>query len=46
MSWESRAYWTGEQYAYFFALLHDREDGLVVINFRLNSSVDAILEKY
>ncbi len=43
---EGRIYWTGEQYAYFYAILHIRENDVVVINFNLNSSIDAIMSKF
>jgi len=43
---EGRIYWTGEQYAYFYAILHIRENDVVVINFNLNSSIDTIMAKF
>ncbi len=45
-SQEARAYWTGAQYAYFYALLHQRDDAFVVISFRLNTSSKAIMERF
>lgn len=46
MRQEGRAYWTGESYAYFYALLHDRGKDLVVVNFHLNSSVAKVIDKF
>jgi len=43
---EARAFWVGENYVFFYAILHQREDGLVVINFSLNSSVGKIMSKF
>ncbi|MDT0683917.1 hypothetical protein RM543_14600 [Roseicyclus sp. F158] len=43
---EARAFWTDESYAFFYALLHRKEDGLVVVSFALNSVPDAILSKF
>jgi len=43
---EGRVYWTGEQYAYFYAMLHIRDNDVVVINFNLNSSIDTIMAKF
>ncbi len=43
---EARAFWVGENYVFFYAILHQREDGLVVINFNLNSNVEKIMSKF
>ncbi|MCB1332307.1 MAG: hypothetical protein KDK26_01295 [Roseivivax sp.] len=43
---EARIYWTGEVYAFFYAILHMRGDDLVVINFTLNSSINEIMAKF
>ena len=44
---EMRVYWDdGTGYIYFYALLHNRGDSLVVIKFTLNSNVDKVLEKF
>lgn len=44
---EMRIYWDeGTGYIYYYALLHNRGDRLVVINFTLNSNVDKVLEKF
>jgi hypothetical protein len=43
---EGRIYWTGQSYAYFYALLHQRADALVVINFLLNSSSKPIMDRF
>ena len=40
---EARMYWIGSSYAFYYALLHQREDGLVVLRFALNSSSDKIM---
>ena len=45
-SQEARAYWKGENYAYYYAILHDRGDDLVVISFSLNSQISAILGEF
>jgi len=45
-SQEGRAYWIGENYAYYYAILHDRGDDLVVINFSLNSDISTIMAKF
>ncbi len=44
---EMRAYWgdrTG--YNYFYALLHLRDDGLVVLNFSMNSDVSRVMAEF
>lgn len=46
LSQEGRAYWTGESYAFFYAILHDRGDDLVVLQFALNSSASVINGKF
>lgn len=46
MTQEARAYWIGERYIYFYALLHQREQDLVVINFTVNSLVGKVLAKF
>ena len=43
---EGRVYWTGMQYAYFYALLHDREDDFVVLSFQLNSGSKKIMDRF
>lgn len=44
---EARAYWTDlTGYLFYYALLHRREDGVVVIEFVLNSSVKAIMARF
>lgn len=40
---EARMYWIGTSYAFYYAMLHQREDGLVVLRFALNSSSDKIM---
>jgi len=46
MAQEARAYWIGDSYIYFYALIHDRGDEFVVINFHLNSSVSKVMAKF
>lgn len=46
ISQEGRMYWTETGYAFFYALLHQRDDSLVVINFHLNSSSKKIMERF
>lgn len=47
LSQEGRMYWTDTGgYAFFYALLHQRDDRLVVISFLLNSSSKTILERF
>jgi hypothetical protein len=45
-SQEARAYWNGESYAYYYAILHQRKNDLVVINFSLNSDIGVIMAKF
>lgn len=40
---EARAFWTGETYAFAYVLLHDREDGIVVVNFSIHASPAPVL---
>ena len=46
VSQEGRMYWNGTAYAYFYAILHQREGELVVVNFALNSSIVPIMERF
>lgn len=46
MHQEARAFWTGESYAFFYAVIHIRENDVVVLNFNLNSSVATIMSKF
>ena len=46
ISQEGRVYWTGTGYAYFYAMLHDRPDGFVVISFHLNSNSKKVMERF
>ncbi|MGB3243123.1 MAG: hypothetical protein WBB25_01200 [Sulfitobacter sp.] len=46
ISQEGRLYWTGKQYAYYYALLHDRGDALVVLSFHLNTNSKKVLERF
>lgn len=43
---EGRVYWTGTSYAFFYAMLHEREDDLAVITFLLNSSSKPIMDRF
>lgn len=43
---EGRLYWTGMSYAFFYALLHQRENDLAVVSFLLNSSSKPIMERF
>lgn len=45
---EVRAYWTEPtgKYLYFYALLHQRDDGLVVLSFSADTEADVIMEKF
>ena len=43
---EARAFWTGAQYGWFYALLHDTGSEYIVINFSLNTDVSVILDKF
>lgn len=43
---EGRMYWTGTSYGFYYALLHQRPEALVVINFKLNTDVDAIMASF
>lgn len=46
-SQEARVYWNDQLgYTYFYALLHDQPDGLVVLRFTLNTNIDAIFSKF
>ncbi|MFP4042992.1 MAG: hypothetical protein ACLFTP_00250 [Rhodosalinus sp.] len=43
---EARAYWTGVSYAWFYALLHDRDSELVVAMFVLHSDPAQIMAEF
>ena len=43
---EARIYWSGESYAFFYAILHQRKDDIVVLNFNLNTSISTIMAKF
>ena len=46
-SQEMRVYWgNNDGYNYFYALLHAREDGLVVLTFTMNSNVSEVLSEF
>ncbi|MGJ8617040.1 MAG: hypothetical protein ACSHWS_09365 [Sulfitobacter sp.] len=46
ISQEGRIYWTGKSYAFYYAMLHQREDALVVISFLINSISKPIMERF
>ena len=46
VSQEGRMYWNGAAYAFFYAILHQREGELVVVNFALNSNIVPIMERF
>ncbi|MGC9370146.1 MAG: hypothetical protein ACP5DX_11460 [Paracoccaceae bacterium] len=39
-------YWNDLAYVWFYAITHQRDDGLVVINFALNSSYEAVAQRF
>lgn len=44
---EARVYWTdGTGYLYYFAMLHDRPDALIVLTFTINSDVSEIMKEF
>lgn len=44
---EARVYWSPEAgYVYFFAMLHDQPDALVVLTFTINSDVTEIMKEF
>jgi len=46
-SQEMRIYWRDKtSYIYFYAMLHARDDGLVVLTFSMNSDVTRILAQF
>lgn len=46
-SQEMRVFWNEKSsYVYYYALLHHRDDGVVVLKFNLNTNSDAIFEKF
>lgn len=46
ISQEGRAFWTGRQYLFYHALLHQRDDKLVVLNFYINNSARKVMERF
>ncbi|MCC1492674.1 hypothetical protein [Cognatishimia sp. F0-27] len=46
ISQEGRMYWIGENYVYYYAILHERGDAFVVINFSLNSNITSIMSRF
>lgn len=43
---EGRLYWNEKSYGYYYAILHEREDGLIVLNFSINTNVREIMERF
>lgn len=44
---EMRIYWSaGSGYLYFYAMLHDRSDAMVVLSFTLNSDVSKVMAEF
>lgn len=43
---EMRVYWNGTGYVYYYALLHQRPDGLIVLKFNINSNIDKVLAQF
>ncbi len=43
---EARAFWGGGRYLFFYAILHERDDALVVLNFTLNTKIEKIMDKF
>jgi hypothetical protein len=43
---EARAYWGGGRYLFYYAILHERNDKLIVLNFAMNTKVERIMEKF
>lgn len=43
---EGRVYWTGLSYLWFYAVLHQRADALVVVNFHFNGSAQEVLNRF
>ena len=39
---ESRAFWGGGRYLFFYAILHERSDDLVVLNFAINTKMNKL----
>lgn len=46
-SQEMRIYWNDRNsYLYYYALLHQRDDGVIVLQFSINTRAEPILEKF
>lgn len=43
---EGRAYWNGARYLFYYAVLHERGDALVVLNFSLNTKIEVIMNRF
>ena len=46
ISQEGRVYWTGKSYAFYYAMLHQRQDELVVITFLINSISKPVMDRF
>ncbi|MDQ2088603.1 hypothetical protein [Marimonas arenosa] len=43
---EARAYWNGGSYLFYYAILHQRDDALVVLNFSMNSKIEPVMARF
>ncbi|MCF3594257.1 hypothetical protein LZG00_09620 [Rhodobacteraceae bacterium LMO-12] len=43
---EARVFWGGGRYLFFYAIMHERSDALVVLNFTLNTKIEKIMAKF
>lgn len=43
---EGRIFWVGESYAYFYAVLHQRETELVVLNFNMHTNIKEVMNRF
>jgi hypothetical protein len=47
MRQEGRMFWNaGTGYAFYYAVLHERADALVVLNFALNTKIEPIMSRF
>ncbi len=43
---EGRMYWTGQSYAYYYAILHEQDAQVTVLNFYLHTSITEIMNRF
>ena len=43
---EARAFWGAGRYLFFYAILHQRDDALVVLNFSLNTKIEQVMGQF